>query len=249
MIVAHRGASKVAPENTIPAFKQAWKEEADGIEGDFRLTKDGYIVCIHDHDTKRVTNKDLIINKSTLAELRKLDAGRHHSRKYRGTLIPTISEVFNTIPATKQIYIEIKCGTEIIPELLKQIKKSGLKDEQVVIISFNEQVIRELKTQAPGLKTFWLVNFELDKTGIITPSLETVLKTLKAINADGLSSNKAINETFVKNFKQYGHEWHIWTVDDPEEAKKFKQWGVKSITTNTPGEIRKVLLNNNLYKK
>ena len=78
MIVAHRGASRDAPENTIPAFKLAWEQGADAIEGDFHLTKDGNIVCIHDGNTENVSNTNLVVRESTLAELRKLDVGAHH---------------------------------------------------------------------------------------------------------------------------------------------------------------------------
>ena len=74
-LVAHRGASKDAPENTLPAFELAWKQGADAIEGDFYLTKDGKIVCFHDGDTKKITGKKLVVKDSTLAELQALDVG------------------------------------------------------------------------------------------------------------------------------------------------------------------------------
>lgn len=82
MIVAHRGASKEAPENTIPAFTLAWKQGADAVEGDFHLTADGYIVCIHDKDTKRVADRKLVVAESSLEDLRKLDV--------KETVIPTM---------------------------------------------------------------------------------------------------------------------------------------------------------------
>jgi len=145
MIVAHRGASKDAPENTLPAFKLAWKQGADAIEGDFHLTKDGHIVCIHDNNTKKVAGINLVVRNVTLADLRKLDVGVRHSKAFQGTIIPTIAEVFATIPEQKTIYIEIKCGAEIIPALLQEIEKSDLKKEQVVVISFDKKVIQELK--------------------------------------------------------------------------------------------------------
>ena len=78
MIVAHRGASSDAPENTLPAFRRAWELGADAIEGDFRLTKDGRIVCIHDKDTKRVADAKLVVSDATLAQLRTLDVGGAH---------------------------------------------------------------------------------------------------------------------------------------------------------------------------
>lgn len=238
-IVAHRGASKAAPENTIPAFKLAWLKQADAIEADFLLTKDNHIVCIHDKSTNKVANKSLIINESSLAELRTIDVGIKHNEKFKGTVIPLISEVFATVPKQKKIYIEIKSGIEIIPHLIKEIDKSGLKDEQIVIICFNPIILQTIKMQAPQYKTLWLCKIK-KRFGRISPSTESILSTLKTINADGVSTNKEyISEITVKKVIQNGHEYHAWTVDDAATATKLSKWGVKSITTNVPAEIKK----------
>jgi glycerophosphoryl diester phosphodiesterase len=241
-IVAHRGASRDAPENTIPAFKLAWEQGADAIEGDFHLTKDGHIVCIHDGNTKKVAGENLAVSKSTLSELRKLDVGSRRDKKFKGTVIPTIAEVFSTIPKGKKIFIEIKCGVKIIPPLLEEIKKSGLKTEQIVVIAFNPKVIQAIKAKAPQYKASWLSGIRKDKSGKITPSLEKVLTTLKQIKADGFSAARGvIDENFIKSVKEKGYEYHVWTVDDAKTAKRIKQCGANSITTNVPGQIRKHL--------
>ena len=83
-IVAHRGASYDAPENTIAAFKLAWEQGADIAEGDFRLTADGEIVCIHDQDTARVSDDYLVVSKSTLAQLRRIEVGAWKGKKWAG---------------------------------------------------------------------------------------------------------------------------------------------------------------------
>jgi len=242
LIVAHRGASKEAPENTIPAFELAWEQGADAIEGDFQLTSDGAIVCIHDPDTKRVSGKKLIVSASSLSDLRKLDVGSYRGPHFRGALIPTIQEVFSTIPEGKKIYIEIKSGVEIITRLLQAIDHSGLEDNQIVVISFNRAVIQEMKAAAPQYKACWLSNFEREKSGKIKPSLDTVLTTLKQINADGFSSTKKlIDEAFISEVIKAGYEYHVWTVNDLKTAKRFKSWGADSITTDVPGYIQKNL--------
>ena len=115
LVVAHRGASHDAPENTLPAFELAWTQGADAIEGDFLLTKDNRIVCIHDGSTKRLTDRNLVVRGSTLKELRELDVGYWKHEKFKGTKIPTIAEVFATIPKGMKIFVEVKCGKEIIP--------------------------------------------------------------------------------------------------------------------------------------
>jgi glycerophosphoryl diester phosphodiesterase len=242
LIVAHRGASQNAPENTIPAFNLAWKQGADAIEGDFHLTKDGHIVCIHDINTNKVSDKNLVIKDSLLADLQKLDVGRHKGKKFTGTNIPTISEVFTTIPIRKKIYIEIKSDESIVPALVEEIEESGLEIEQVTIISFNEEAIHAFKSAAPQYQAFWLSSFKKDESGSISPSTDTILQTLSRIKADGFSSNKnLINKAIIDTIIEKGYEYHVWTVDKPRIAKRFKSWGAKSITTNIPGIIKRKL--------
>ncbi len=238
LIVAHRGASRDAPENTIPAFQLAWEQGADAIEGDFHLSKDGEIVCFHDADTKRVAGTQLVVRQSTLAELKQLDVGATHGVAFNGTRIPTIAEVFATIPQGKKIFIEVKCGAEIIPTLLNEIDQSGLTQEQIVVISFNKQVIQQLKIKAPQYKASWLCSFKKQETGEITPSLATVLKTLKQIQADGLSSNTALPASVIEAVSQQGYEWHVWTINDLNTARRMQALGVLSITTDVPGTMR-----------
>lgn len=243
MIVAHRGASRDAPENTLPAFELAWEQGADAIEADIHLTSDGQIVCIHDANTKRVSHTNIVVKQSTLADLQAVDVGLRKGQAFKGTRIPTIADVFATIPEQKTIYIEVKCGVEIIPSLLKELDASGLTEEQVVIISFKEQVLQELKVQAPQYRTSWLCEFNKQKvTGVVTPSVETVLETLRHIRADGLSSNTNVSESIIEAVRKKGYQWHVWTVDDPKTAERMEALGAKSITTNIPGFIRKKLV-------
>jgi glycerophosphoryl diester phosphodiesterase len=241
--VAHRGASEDAPENTLPAFRLAWEQGADAIEGDFYLTTDGQIVCIHDSDTKRVAGTKLAVKDSTLAELRKLDVGAWKDSKWAGTRIPTIGEVLATVPKGKRIYVEIKGGEAMVPRLLEEIGKSGLAAEQVTVISFDAEAIAAVKAKAPQYKAYWLSGFKKDEaTGAIRPTIEAILETLKKTGVDGFSSSaELIEEALVRRVIEAGYEYHVWTVDDAETAKRFARWGARSITTNAPGRMRKGL--------
>jgi len=239
MIVAHRGASRHAPENTIPAFLLAWESGADAIEGDFRLTKDGAIVCIHDKTTARVAGRDLVVRDTDLATLRRLDVGTWFGKAWTGTTIPVIAEVFHTIPPGKKLYCEIKCGTEIIPPLLEEIEQSGLETMQVVVISFKKAVIRALKSAAPQYRAFWLSDFKGDTSGGVVPSLSAIVDTLAWTGADGLSSSyRLIDESTIAAIRAEGYEYHVWTIDDVVRARTFMQWGAQSITTNDPGRLK-----------
>ena len=241
-IVAHRGASHDAPENTLPAFQLAWKQGADAIEGDFHLTKDGQIICIHDYDTKRVAGTKLIVKDSTMEQLRSLDAGQWFKADFKGTRLPTFAEVAATVPDGKKFYIEVKCGPEIVPTLVRDLIKTGLDAQQFVIISFNAAVIREMKKQAPGFKAYWLSSF--DKKSPLKPSIEQVLTTCREIKADGFSSkaDNRIDEAFISGIRKAGYEYHCWTVDDPALGKRFLGMGTQSITTNKPAFMRAALM-------
>ena len=243
LVVAHRGASKDAPENTIPAFELAWQQGADAIEGDFHLSHDGHIVCVHDKNTKEVANRNLVIKDSTWDELKTLDVGARHGEKFKGVGIPRIADVFATVPVGKKIYIEVKCGVEIVTKLLEEIQKSGLKQEQIIVISFHKEVISEIKAKAPQFKAYWLVSFKR-RFGTTRPSHREVLADLEQINADGLSSSKNhVDDAFIRKVIDRGFEHHVWTVDDAATAKRFQQWGTRSITTNVPGVIKQELDN------
>ncbi len=245
-IIAHRGASYDAPENTLAAFTLAWEQGADGIEGDFYLTKDGEIVCMHDDTAKRTAGKTLKLAEATLAELRELDAGSWKGPQWKGTRIPTLDEVLATVPKGRRIFIEVKCGPEILPALEKALARSKLGGEQVVVISFSTAVIAETKRRLPRLKAFWLTDFKTDKeTGIVSPSVEQVLATLEKTGADGVDCRAKANvdEPFMKALRGARKEVHAWTVDDEPTARRLRDLGIDSLTTNRPGWLRQQLGN------
>ncbi|MFP4365751.1 MAG: glycerophosphodiester phosphodiesterase [Bacteroidales bacterium] len=239
LIVAHRGASYDAPENTMPAFMLAWEQGADAIEGDFHLTADGEIVCIHDNHTGRVADTSLVVSKSTLEELQELDVGSWKGDQWEGTKIPTIAEVFEIVPMGMKIYVEVKAGTEMLPKLYEEIERSPLIPDQIVIISFNSDVVKEFKAARPMHEVFWLSGFREDEEGNIIPDTETILETLKETGADGFSSHYGLADPeMIDTIIEEGYEYHVWTVNDVSVAWDFKQYGASSVTTDMPGLIR-----------
>lgn len=245
MIVAHRGASHDAPENTLAAFRLAWEQGADAIEGDFYLTADEQIVCSHDARTKRTSGVDLEIPKTTLAELQKLDMGAWKNEKWRGERMPTLKEVLTIVPAGKRILIEIKCGPEIVPFLKTELAHCSLKPEQTVVICFNDRVISEVRRQIPGIKAYWLVGYKKDKeTGEVKPRLTDVLAKVKAIQAHGLDTQaekSVVTAEFVRQLRDLHLECHAWTINDVELAKYFQKLGFDSLTTDRPAFLREQL--------
>jgi len=242
-LIAHRGAARDAPENTLAAFNLAWQQGADGIEGDFHLTRDGEIVCIHDAVTSRTAGLAREVAEATLAELRELDVGSWKGQRWRGMRIPTLDEVLATVPAGRQIFIEVKCGPAILPALKAALAASGLRSGQATVISFDARVVEETKRLLPRLKALWLTDFESGtKTGV-RPSAKEILETLEKTGADGVGcrSHWVVDQQFMQTLRSAQKEVHIWTVDDVFVAKRYLQLGADSLTSNRAGWLKRQL--------
>ena len=238
LVIGHRGASREAPENTLASFELAWTEGADGIEADFRLTRDGQIVCIHDASTGRTAGVDLEIACSSLAELRRLDVGMWKSPLWAGAKIPTLAEVLAALPMGKKLYIEIKSGEEIVAPLADLMAASGVSTEAVRFLSFSEELITAVKARLPAWKCCWLTDYKRRGGGSL--SREELLAILARCGGDGLAarSGSRVNEELVAALMDAGREIHVWTVDDPATARRLLGLGVDSIMTNRPGWLR-----------
>lgn len=243
VIVAHRGASAKAPENTMAAFREAWKQGADAIEGDFRLTKDGKIVTMHDASTKRTTGRDFVVAETDWASLKALEAGSWKGEGWRGEKIPLLSEVLAAIPKGKGIFLEVKCGPEIVPALFETIAQSKVSLKQVTIISFNKELIRAVKKREPRMTANWLIGFKKGKDGNYSPDIKTVIETLQDVGADGLGA-QAVGELardLGAELRKHGLGYHVWTVDAADLGRQFIDAGVQSVTTNMPAMMRSEL--------
>ncbi|MGI9517699.1 MAG: glycerophosphodiester phosphodiesterase [Pirellulaceae bacterium] len=246
LIVAHRGASHDAPENTLTAFHLAWEQQADGIECDFRMTADGHIVCIHDETTERTAGTNLEVAGSTLEELQQLDVGKWKGPEFTGERIPLLSEVIAIVPADKRIVIELKAGQEIVAPLGQVLAESNLQTEQILVISFRWDTIAAVNSQLPHLRTHLLRDYEPEgDTGPWTPTSSEIATTIERIGADGLGS-EGRRSVFTREFRdalvdEGVEEFHVWTIDDPEDAKFFQELGAWGITTNRPALIRQSL--------
>ena len=234
-IIAHRGASYLAPENTIASARLAWKSGADAVECDIWLSKDNKIMCSHDVDTKRTTGQDYKINETDSKVLRKLDAGSFKDEKYRGEKLPYLKDLIKTVPPGKELVIEIKCKSEVIPLLKKEIDRHQNK-RNFTFISFDLQTICDTKKAFPDNPCYWLCNS--------AALLETNFDKVQESNLQGVSlAYSIIYESVMKKAEGLHLEVYSWTVDDPAEAERLIDLGVKGITTNRPGWLNKQIIN------
>ncbi|MBW3630632.1 MAG: glycerophosphodiester phosphodiesterase [Gemmatimonadetes bacterium] len=243
-LVAHRGESYDAPENTMAAFRLAWERGVRTIELDVHLTADGRAILSHDPNTRRATGVYRVIRHSTLDELRALDAGRWKGERWAGEKMPALEEVLATIPAGRRCFIEIKEGPDVVPVVARAIAASGKSNDQLVIISFNAETVAESKRRLPGIKAFYLSSFRQDSTTRRwSPTVDELIQTARRIGADGLdlSVNGPVDADFVTRVKAAGLEFHAWTIDDPAVARRMVEAGVDGITTNRAAWMREEL--------
>jgi len=236
-IIGHRGASDDAPENTISSIKEAFAQGADGVEVDVRLTKDKKIICIHDKNTLRTTGLSLEVKKSDYRELKNLDAGSWKGAVWRDESIPSLEEVLKEVPLNKEIFIEVKTGLEIIDPLISLVLSSKITQRNISIISFNDQVIKEIKLCLPDTTCNLLTAFDPSYNEKDLPQL------LRKIGADGVGvqNHPKLKKDFIDKIRNINKDVHVWTVNEGDEAKKYSSLEISSITTNKPRHIKSCL--------
>jgi len=240
-IIAHRGASYDAPENTLESVQLGWKQGADAVEVDVYLSSDGHIIAHHDETTKKIAGVDRRVVDQTLAELQQLDVGSWKGAKWKGVRIPKLEDVLVTIPEGRRMFVEVKCGPEIVPGLAKAFKRSGKKPEQLVVISFNYEVVKQAKVRFPKIPCFYLSSFKRDEsTGKLKPSANELIALAKTARLEGLNvSYKGLAGTaFIKKVQTSGLELFTWTVNSPVEARRLAGLGLAGITTDRPAWLR-----------
>lgn len=245
MIIAHRGESYIAPENTLSSINLAWKNGCRAVEIDIRLTSDRKIAVIHDKDTGRTGDVSLAVSDSTLEQLKTVDVGKKKGIEFSGEKIPSLKEVLKTIPANGKLVIEIKSGREIIPPLLQDLQDEMPDHSRVEIISYNMEVLSGLKKEIPGYKMLWILDLDYYLPHWFFPSgpAKLVRKVLKN-NLDGVDvwAGKTLNSKFVGAFKEQGLWLYTWTVNDPEKARVLFSLGVDAVTSDRAAWLNEELI-------
>jgi len=246
-IVAHRGASFDAPENTLSSMKLGYQQKGDGCELDIYLTRDGRLAVSHDPTTVRTGGVSNLISAMTFEELHRVDVGKWGKWAGKGFTepLPALEEVLALIPDGKKLFIEVKCGAEAMPELDRVIKKSGKESAQLVIIGFGYETMRAAKKKLPAHQVYWLVSGTpaKDRQSTVYPSAQELINKAKAAGLDGLNLDWSfpIDEAFAKQVHEAGLKLLVWTVDDPKVARRMAAVGVDGITTNRPQWLREQL--------
>lgn len=238
-IIAHRGASYDAPENTLAAVRLAWAQGADAVEVDVHLTADHQLAVIHDPDTARTAGVAGLVANTTFPALQSLDVGQWKDAAFTGERIPSLNAVLATVPVSRRIYIELKAGGLAVAELVRTLARSRLAPVQVAIISFELEVARAAKRLLPRTQVSWL----LENRGDAAPfPVEAIVQQARAAGLDGLSLEATLLDDHVfTQGRAAALKLHAWTVDDPDQAQWLAAREVDGITTNRPGWLRSEL--------
>lgn len=231
-VVAHRGFSAVAPENTLSAIREAIDLGAQGCEFDVRRSSDGVLYLMHDGNYKRTAGLDAAAGSLDFAQIRELDAGAWKGPKFLGEKIPSFEEALLLLKGTgTRPVIEIKeNGFE--KEVVETVRRLELT-ETAVVIDFSAERVKKIRQLAPEICVAWLCGFKeevpMDEVG------ETILQTLKEVGTDTVDIHYGcVTPELLERLQGEGvHVW-VWTVDHPADLARMADWGIESITTNRP---------------
>ena len=244
-LICHRGESKDAPENTLPAYRMA-VERGFGFECDIYLSTDKRLFTFHDGTLKRTTNgahTEKCTEASWADTVSKVNVGgwgKWKDSKFDPTRPALLEEVLELARDGRYIYVEVKGNdpswVPYIKEVFEKQKKATPKN--VLFITFGDELCAELKRQMPEYKAYWLTGARRRANGA-TPAhdvtAEEVIAKLRETGADGVDISfipDVITEDFVKTVKAAGYEVHMWTIDDLAKAKLAFSRGAQTVTTN-----------------
>ncbi len=235
LVVAHRGASRAAPENTLAAFREALDRGADAVELDVQRTSDGHLIIVHDATLERTTDGRGPVARHSLAALKKLDAGRWFNERFAGERLPTLEEAAAAIDKRAGLFVEIKQGPvfddKIEAAIARVIEERGLV-EWCEVSSFDHSSVRRMKTLLPAVPGGILYDAML-----IDP-----FGAARLAQADALHPGwPMVTPDLVTEAHRRGLAVAVWTVNDEDVIAELARLGVDAIVTDVPDVARRVL--------
>ena len=251
--LAHRGASALAPENTIEAFRLAVEAGAGGLELDVHMTRDGHTVVIHDATVDRTTNGSGAVSEMTLEELRGLDAGHNFSpdggptRPYRGrgVRVPTLGEVLEVFPVVA-VNIEIKASTPGIEETVLGVLREANALGRALVVSTPHDIVKRFRKVSGRHVSTGASRWEI---GVFYISSKSRLERLVRPAYDALQvpllhrGILVVTPRFMRAAQARGVRVDVWTINQAKEMRRLLDLGVDVIMTDRPGTLAEVLIN------
>ena len=238
VIFAHRGASALAPENTMASFQRALADGAQAIELDVKLTADGEVIVLHDQTVNRTTNGQGDVAKLTLAELKQFDAGCRFSPEFAGEPIPTLHEVFSAFGKKLLINVEITnyaTPVDVLPDRVADLVRRHDLQEWVIFSSYNALNLIRLKRLLPQVPVGILA--EQGAAGNLARRFFGRLVAPKMVHP----YYSDVDRDYVIRQHALGRRVHVWTVNDPQEMCRLFRLQVDGIFTDDPRRSSQIL--------
>jgi len=229
LVIAHRGASAEAPENTIAAFELAIAHDADGIALEVHLSKDDQPVVIHDLTLDRTTDGVGHVRDRTVRELKRLDAGGWRGRAFEGQRIQTLQETLERFRDRTRFWIELTSGSDPDRGLEEKVVSTlEIYDllHQALLLSFDHAVLDRVRNLNSGMPLGLLVAHRTE------PWLPATLVSAVCPALD------LITEHDIRDIRQAGLDCHVWTVNEPVHVDRLVHWGATGIITDQPRLVR-----------
>ncbi len=247
LILGHRGYAAQAPENTLAGFRLAAERKVPGIELDIHLTADGRVVVVHDHNLKRTTGLDAVVEQTRYDQIRELDAGSWFDPKFHAERPPLLEDLFAEFGSTFVYDIEIKqegkAATGIEEQLLGIIQRFGL-EENCMVSSFNPFPLRRFRRLAPSIPVAAIYSSDYDVPPILRYGLGAYISGApQVIKPDHQKINRLWAWYHVRLRRRIVLPW---TVNHPDTARRMASYGVAGIITDDPGEILEAIVTNQL---
>lgn len=246
-VIAHRGASHAAPENTLAAVELALRQRADVVENDVQRTADGELVVIHDTTLSRTTDAEEVfpdrapwrVGDFTLAEIKRLDAGSWFSPEYAGQEVPTLAEWVRAVGRDAGMLLEPK-SPELYPGIEQDLDKElrsipafnrALRRDRVVVQSFNHVWLRQYEQLAPDVPVGLL--YAVRPTPADVAAAATWAEQLNP-------AFRMTDRDVVASVHDAGLEIRVWTVNDRADMRRALRWRVDGVITDRPRLLRQV---------
>lgn len=238
LVLGHRGASAEAPENTLAAFRLAVAQGADGVELDVWRCASGEVVVFHDEDTARIAGVRLPVPEAPLHALRALDVGSHRGARFAGERIPLLAEVLEALPGAI-VNVELKSRVRrpdvgLAAAVARVLRVAGA-ERRAVVSSFDYRLVVAFRLAAPEIPVGLLVEAEHPRR--LLTALAIPLVRPAAIHPD----RRLVTPSRARRWRARGLAVNVWTVDDPDEARRLAALGASALITNVPERIRAAL--------
>ena len=234
-VIAHRGASALAPENTLGAVRLAWELGADAVEIDVHLSANRQLVVIHDETLDRTAGRGGRVGDLTAEELSRIDVGSWFGTEWEAERVATLREIIATVPDGKRLFVELKCESAAVDALAGPLADVAEAPQKVALIGFDRDLMRAVKQRYSKHKAFLVAEQKLDGQ-VWRPTVDELIVAAMDAGLDGLdlSNTLAVDREAVNQIHEAGLSCCVWTVNSLDDVRRLIEAGVESLTMDDP---------------